>query len=244
MYGSGAECPHILDLLGLAEHLHRCRFCSRQMEIAARRHSRESNPRNKKWIKLLVPVLQHSVTAAAASILLAVLCWSLARPTSPAVVTAVVVDWGLSVESLPGHKGPGLRIVYNGQGFHFQPRIVTKRTHGWLYQIDSRRAWMLKRLSPQPDGTLGCSYEDSFDDNEGVELFCLILADEHLPALEVPEGPAAWLSAEERGRLQELAKEGSGDGKVVQLLRAALERHGWRGTADDLRVQRLEHISQ
>jgi hypothetical protein len=195
---------------------------------------------------------RRSAALATAALLVAALVFAavmfLRPPTAsifpgvaPEVAARPVVEWGFSTTPSDPHRNIDPQVVYTGQGYQFQPRITTHRAHGWLYQIDGRSAFMLRKLDKQPDGTLTGDYDDTFDAVEGIEYFLIILADEDVPALNAGDEPAAWLTPSERARLQRLGEQDAGTDETLRVFFEALRRHGWKGTPDDLCLQRLKH---
>jgi hypothetical protein len=192
----------------------------------------------------------HVLAALAAGVVLA-LVGGWAFRSNPAVqpwptpelvaASSPVYQWNFTTQRLANRSETDRQLVYSLQGFHFQPRVATTRTHGWLYQIDSRAAYMLKPMAKLPDGTLSCEYQDKFDQNAGHEFFLIILANADVPALNAGTEPAKWLSKDDLARLQELGAGGE-EAAVRKLLLGALSRLGLGENDVDLAIQRLQHI--
>jgi hypothetical protein len=150
-----------------------------------------------------------------------------------------VVEWQVASRTLGMRAVTPTRVVRSGDEYAVNLRVLTGRRFGWIYQVDDRVANLLGRLEARPDGALVGEHRGVFDDLVGLEYFVLILSERDLPALSVG-GPAAWLTRAQLREIQDFARRGEDD-QAAGVLRTALERLGWQGTAEDLRLERIDH---
>jgi hypothetical protein len=179
---------------------------------------------------------------AAAAVLFAILwLWYPRTSTRPPSYTGgPVVEWQVASRA-PGMRAvTPTRVVRGGDDYTVNLRVLSGRRFGWMYQVDGREAHLLDRLEPRPDGSLAGEHRGVFDDFVGLEYLALILSDRDLPALSSADGPATWLTRDQIQQIQDFARRGEDD-QAAQVLRTALERLGWQGTTEDLRLERIDH---
>lgn len=190
---------------------------------------------------LLARVLVGTTAVATAAAITFALLWSVQRrelalagkePSHP------VVEFDVKLDSVRGPAG-GPQIVHSRQGYTVTVRATTLR-FGWVFQVDAENAYLLERLSEQPDGTLGVECRDQFDDKPGLEYFVVVLADKAVPELGQEKGEVHWLKRSDILQLQKCARD-QDDAAAISVLSDALDGIRLSEVAYEVRVRLVEH---
>ncbi len=176
---------------------------------------------------------------------LVAMVWNPRAEQSPAERASSLMVLSLQEELTRGASRPPTRsgsnapsVVQSGQRYSVKLRATGPTRQGWLFQVDSRAAYLIAVLPHQSHGNLTDSFQGTFDYATGYEYFVVVLADRPLPELGEKSGRVHWLKREEIERLQQCAHKGDDDGAAA-VIRDVIRKLAPQGTRYEVEVYRV-----